>query len=268
MALIGAILGDIAGSRYEFKNCWPARGIDYKNCELFTNRCVFTDDTVLSLATKMAVLKKISFESAYRELAGQYKYVGYGTGFHAWLVSDNPKPFNSCGNGSAMRISYLSEIYDDIEQTQKIAEKSAECTHNHPEGVKGAVVAVTCMWMAKHGASKEEIYSYACQQYSASEYKFGCEYPIDSYRKFYRFDATCQGSLPVAIRCFYESDDYESCLRNAFSLECDLDTVCSIAGGIAESYYKTTGFDDNKLFRCYLDSKLRKLLYAEGNDYE
>lgn len=258
---MGAILGDISGSQYEFEGCRPKTGIDDKNCELFTDRCVFTDDTVLTLALKRAVLDQKSFEESFRELARDYLYVGYGTKFHCWLRMENPEPFNSCGNGSAMRISFLTDYYEDLKEVQKKAEESAMCTHNHPEGIKGAVVAATCMWMAKHGKSKREIYEYAISQYSAVQYEFGVERSLTDYRDKYRFDATCQGSIPVAIRCFIESADYESCLRNAYSLHCDLDSVCCISGAIAENFYGTTGFDNEALLKRYLDERLLEIVY-------
>ena len=260
MAVVGAILGDISGSQYEFEGCRPSTGINWENCSLFTDRCVFTDDTVLTLAVKKAILENRDFADVFREFADRYDYVGYGTRFHKWLLSGENHSVNSCGNGSAMRISYIAERYARLKDAQQMATESAICTHNHPEGIKGAVVAVTCMWMALHHADRHEIEAYAVQQYPSSEYEFGCDLPIEEYRDFYRFDATCQGSVPVAIRCFLESDCYESCLRLAYSLHCDLDTICCIAGGIAESFYRNTGFDDQFLLERYLDDELRGIL--------
>lgn len=261
MALIGAILGDIAGSQYEFRSSRPKTGIDSWTCPLYTDRCVFTDDTVLTLAIKKAVLENADFADTLKEVAKKYKYVGYGTFFHSWLYSDSREPANSFGNGTAMRISFLADHYPDVDEMQAVCRKSAACTHIHPEGIKGAVVSATCMWRACHGSSREEILQYACEQYPKDRYPFGCERPIAEYRDTYQFDASCQGSVPVAIRCFYEGRDYESCLRNAFSLNCDLDTVCCIAGGIAENFYGTTGFDNAKLLARYLDDFLLELVY-------
>lgn len=261
MAIIGAILGDISGSQYEFEGCRPSSGINYQSCALFTDRCVFTDDTVMTLAVKMAIIKNRDFSDVFREFADMYQYVGYGSRFHQWLKSGNSQPMNSYGNGSAMRISYIAERYNSLIEAQNKAIESAVCTHNHPEGIKGAVVTVSCMWMALHHASKQEITSYAIQQYPSSKYEFGCDRPISDYRYKYHFDATCQGSVPVAIRCFLESSNYENCLRIAYSLHCDLDTVCCIAGGIAESFYGKTGFDNKLLLNKYLDAYLYALLY-------
>jgi ADP-ribosylglycohydrolase len=236
-------------------------GIDYQHCDLFTDRCVFTDDTILSLATKMAVLGNRDFAECYRSLAREYVYVGYGTGFHKWIRAKEAQPFYSCGNGSAMRISFIADYFADLTVMQQRVKESALCTHNHPEGIKGAIVAATCMWMAKHGASKEEIYRYAVKAYPVSQYEFGTERALNDYRDIYKFDATCQGSIPVAIRCFIESDDYESCLRNAYSLNCDLDTVCCVGGAIAENYYGKTGFPNHALLSYYLDEYLLSILY-------
>lgn len=261
MGMIGAILGDIAGSQYEFEECRPKTEIDHKKCELFTDKCVYTDDTILTLALKTAVLDRRSFEECYRELAMDYRYVGYGSGFLRWMESKETRPMGSFGNGSAMRISFLADYYEELEIVQSKAKESAMCTHNHPEGIKGAVAAATCMWMAKHGKSKQEIYEYAVKEYPASEYEFGVERPLDAYRAVYKFDASCQRSIPVAIRCFLESTDYESCLRNAYSLHCDLDSVCCIGGAIAENFYGTTGFDNDVLLKYYLDDRLLEMVY-------
>lgn len=256
MAMIGAILGDIAGSQYEFERCRPIAGIDPWNCVFFSDRCVFTDDTVLTVAVKKAIMEQRNFLDVYREMVKKYLYVGYGTNFLKWIRAKNESPTDSCGNGTAMRISYIAECYDDLDSAIKTAIRSAVCTHKHPEAVKGAVVAMTCMWMAVHHESKKEIERYAVKQYPSRDYEFGCDIKLESYRDSYRFDATCQGSVPVAIRCFLESTSYENCLRNAFSLHCDLDTVCCIAGGIAESYYHGTDLDEKKLLRYYLDDAL------------
>ena len=217
----------------------------------------------MTLAVKKAIMKNRNFSDVFREFADRYDYVGYGTMFHKWLMSGEKLPYNSCGNGAAMRISYIAERYDLLKDAQNKAVESAVCTHNHPEGVKGAVVAVSCMWMAFHSASRQEIEAYAVNQYPSNEYMFGCDRPIAEYRGTYRFDATCQGSVPVAIRCFLESSSYESCLRIAYSLHCDLDTICCIAGGIAQSFYGETGFDDRFLLEKYLDADLLALLWID-----
>ena len=215
MAIVGTILGDIAGSQYEFQR---PKNLDWKKCELFTDNCYFTDDTVMTLATKLAVKNNIPFANSYRKLGRKYPNAGYGGMFNSWLRWDDEKPYNSFGNGSAMRCSYIGEYFNTEKEVIEWATKSADCTHNHPEGTKGAVVTSMCVYMARTGASKAEIFNYVKRQYPIDFYKYSVEYELDEYRNTYRWDVTCQGSVPVAIRCFLDSEDYESFLRNVYSL--------------------------------------------------
>lgn len=256
MAIIGAILGDIAGEPYEFNR---TKYIDYKNVELFGKENHFTDDTVLTVATKYALERGVPFEIAYHIFGNKYPSAGYGSSFNIWLADSALKAYNSFGNGSAMRVSPVIDCAKTESELLANATKSASCTHNHPEGIKGAVTVAYCGWMAKHGASKQEIKDYACQAYPKEEYAFSCEYPLNVIRVDYFWNDTCQGSVPVAIRCFLDSEDYESCIRNAIGLKGDSDTLAAMAGCIAEEYYKKTGFNDEKLLKQYLD----EYLYAE-----
>lgn len=180
--------------------------------------------------------------------------------FDSWLRWDDEKPYNSFGNGSAMRCSYIGEYFNTEKEVIEWATKSADCTHNHPEGIKGAVVTSMCIYMARTGASKAEIFNYVKRQYPIDFYKYSVEYELDEYRDTYRWDVTCQGSVPVAIRCFLDSEDYESFLRNVYSLPCDMDTLCAIGGGIAEEFYHDTGFDEEWLLKNYLDEDLYKIV--------
>ena len=257
MAIIGAILGDIAGSQYEFQR---PKNLDWKKCGLFTDNCYFTDDTVMTLATKLAVKNNIPFADSYRKLGRKYPNAGYGGMFDSWLRWNDEKPYNSFGNGSAMRCSYIGEHFNTKKEIIEWATKSADCTHNHPEGIKGAVVTSMCIYMARKGASKAEIINYVKRQYPMDFYKYSVEYELDEYRDTYRWDVTCQGSVPVAIRCFLDSEDYESFLRNVYSLPCDMDTLCAIGGGIAEEFYHGTGFDEEWLLKNYLDEDLYKIV--------
>ena len=257
MAIIGAILGDIAGSQYEFS---PTKIYDYKQCELFTNRCAFTDDTVMTLAVKEAVLNSVSFVEAFRKLGREYPDSGYGGMFYRWLQDESMGPYNSYGNGSAMRCSYIGEFFNTEKEVIEWAKKSAECTHSHPEGIKGAVVTAMCIYMARTGASKDEILKYTAEQYSKSDNKYSAVYRLDEYRDGYKWDVTCQGSVPVAVRCFYESEDYESFIRNVFSLYCDRDTLSAIGGGIAEEFYHATVADEEELLKKYLYEDLYKIV--------
>lgn len=257
MAIVGAILGDIAGSQYEFQR---PKNLNWKKCELFTDNCYFTDDTVMTLAAKLAVKKNIPFADSYRKLGRKYPNAGYGGMFVSWLKWDDEKPYNSFGNGSAMRCSYIGEHFNTEKEVIEWATKSADCTHNHPEGIKGAVVTSMCIYMVRTGASKGEIFNYVKKQYPMDFYKYSVEYELDEYRDTYRWDVTCQGSVPVAIRCFLDSEDYESFLRNVYSFPCDMDTLCAIGGGIAEEFYHGTGFDEEWILRNYLDEDLYKIV--------
>ena len=167
MAVIGAILGDIAGSQFEFNR---PENLDYKHYKLFTNRCSHTDDTIMTLAVKKAILENADFTKTMREIGQPYPYSGYGGRFYEWMYGENPKPYNSFGNGSAMRVSFIGEHFDALEDVISMAEKSAEVTHNHPEGIKGAVVTAVCIWMARHGKTKEDIFQYVLEQYPAEKY--------------------------------------------------------------------------------------------------
>ncbi len=259
MAVIGAVLGDISGSYYEFHR---PKNLDWKKCELFTEKCHFTDDSVMTLAAKWAVQHGVSFAESYRMLGRKYPHAGYGGMFNAWLKSDNMEEYYSFGNGSAMRCSYIGEHFQTEQEVTEWAAKSAECTHDHPEGIKGAVVTAMCIYMARTGASKEEILAYAVKNYPKDSYEYSADYELSQYRDRYKWDVTCQGSVPVAIRCFFESEDYESFLRNVFSLTCDMDTLCAIGGGIAEEFYHGTGLEDDMLLRKYLTQDLYEIVQA------
>lgn len=257
MAIIGAILGDIAGSPYEF---YRPTDTDWNHCDIFTNTCFYTDDTVLTLACKLAVLNNMPFGLAYKTLAKRYPDESYGSMFSGWLKQDLNEPANSFGNGSAMRCSFIGEHFNTEHEVDYWAKKSAECTHNHPEGIKGAVVTAHCIYMAKTGASKLEILQYAKSQYPKENYQYGVEIPLAQYRDNYEWSSTCQDSVPVAIRCFLESENYESFLRNVISFDCDSDTICAIGGGIAEEFYGGTGMNNQELLSYYLDDYLLSLV--------
>lgn len=181
MAVIGAILGDIAGSQFEFNR---PENLDYKHCELFTNRCSYTDDMIMTLAVKKAILADADFTKTMREVGQPYPYSGYGGRFYEWMYGENPKPYNSFGNGSAMRVSFVGEHFDALEDVISMAEKSAEVTHNHPEGIKGAVVTAVCIWMARHGKTKEDIFQYVLEQYPAENMNTALLSLLINWRKY------------------------------------------------------------------------------------
>lgn len=242
--MYGAILGDIAGSRFEFSK---PDGFHYQKVDLFANSCFYTDDTVMTIATKYAIIKGISYARAYNIFGKKYPKVGYGTMFKQWLDNGSQKGYNSYGNGSAMRVSFIGRHFKTLEQVEKEAGKSAICTHNHPEGIRGAVAAAGCTFLAANGYSKKEIRLYASKQCGYDLHK-----PLFMRRPFSKFDISCQGSLPLALVCFLESKSWEECIRNVFSITCDTDTIGCIAGGIADAFYGGTGFDEDKLLRRYL----------------
>lgn len=259
MALIGSVLGDIAGSQYEFSNLRPV-DLDWKNCELFTKKCRFTDDTVMGIGTKMALLEskeKPNFAKWYRNLGRNYPRAGYGGMFMEWLEDSSMGPYGSFGNGSAMRIAYCGEAFETPEETIKIARQSALVTHNHPEGVKGAVVTAMCIFAAREGKTKQDIYNYVYRFYNDEEkYKYPITMSLKDMRNIYKWDVTCQGSVPAAIRCVLEADSYEEFLRNVFSLPCDMDTLGAIGGGIAEELFGLGDLQPIKLLDEYLDEYL------------
>lgn len=253
MAIIGAILGDIAGSRWEWGR---PDNLDWEHIELFTDECFFTDDTVLTVATKYALLNHISYADAYYQFGNYYSNCTYGGSFLEWLNNSQKLPYGSFGNGSAMRVSPVVDFATTYNEVILNAIQSAICTHNHKEGIKGAGITALCAWMAKNGASKKEIEEFASTQYPSDKYMYPVSMSLKELREKYRWDVTCPGSVPVAIRCFLDSEDYESFLRNVISLHCDTDTLCAIGGGIAEEYYKGTGLPKDDLLKKYLDKKL------------
>ena len=257
MAVIGAILGDIAGSQFEFDR---PLGLDYRKCELFSDKCKFTDDTVMTLAVKKAIVEDRGYADCMHELGRQYIDRGYGRHFQNWLMNDLAPAYNSFGNGSAMRVSYVGEHFSTLTEVLTEARKSAEVSHNHPEGIKGAEVTAACIWMAKHGMDKEDIYDYVISEYPPEQYEFSVDKDLRYLEKYYTWDVTCMTSIPVAVRCFYESDSFESFMRNVFRLDCDSDTLGAIGGAIAEEYYHGVGFDPKPVLERYLDDILYSLL--------
>ena len=227
MGILGAILGDIIGSVYEFEPC-----TNPKTCELFSPNVFFTDDTVMTMATRTAVVfqgerPNPNFASVYKMYGKTYPNRGYGGRFKYWLDSNSAEPYNSFGNGSAMRVSYIGQHYTSVKDVQYYAEKSAEVTHNHPEGVKGAVFTAEMTYRLKNGISKNTFKTYANKYYPRRE---------DPILK--TWNETCQGSIPLAIDCFLRSSDFESCMRNVLEYPCDTDTIAAICGTWAEEYYK------------------------------
>lgn len=235
--MYGAILGDIIGSPFEFD-----RGSKTKEFDLFTRGCGFTDDSVMTVAIAEALLAVGSDagESEIKEAAvanmqdwgRRYPHAGYGGKFRQWLKERNPKPYGSYGNGSAMRVSAAGWLYPTIERTREVAELTAAVTHNHTEGIKGAVATASCIFLARNGASKDEI-----RKYVEDEFHYDLNRTLDEIRPFYHHVESCQQTVPEAITAFMEAKDFEDAIRNAVSLGGDTDTLAAITGSIAEAFF-------------------------------
>jgi type I restriction enzyme M protein len=228
--MLGAIIGDTVGSRFEFNN------LKSKDFELITKDSELTDDSIMTLAVAGILLNnKINDPDAIidtlKEWGNLYPYAGYGGMFRKWLFTDYRKPYNSFGNGAAMRISPVGFLAKSEEEVIDWATKVTEVTHNHPEGIKGAVVTAMCIYYARIGKDKEFIRKYVKKHYDVN-------FDYEELKKSYYFNELCQTTVPQAIYCFLISKNYEDCIRTCVSIGGDTDTVCAIAGGIAEAYYK------------------------------
>ena len=240
--MFGAIIGDIVGSPYEFNN------IKTKDFPLFGADCDYTDDSIMTAAVAQALLRARTEEETFTNLlveemrAWGRKYPdpkgAYGGGFAHWLTCEDPKPYNSYGNGAAMRVSPVGLLAITMEECMTLAEASAAVTHNHPEGIKGAKAVAAAVFMARNGAAKEEIREYISENF------YPLDKSLDEIRAAYKFDETCQGTVPQAITAFLESRNYEDALRNAVSLGGDSDTIGAITGAIAWSFYWARCWDD------------------------
>ena len=226
-ALLGAIIGDIAGSVFEGKN------VKTTQIQLLNQGSRLTDDTVLTIAVADAILHQKDYTAAFQYWGRKFSWAGYGKSFREWMFSEDPKPYNSWGNGSAMRVSPIAYAYEKLSEVLKEAERSAIPTHNHPEGIKGAQAIAAAIFLARTGSSKQEI-----RDYIQKEFNYDLERTIDSIRPDYKFDVSCQGSVPEAIIAFLDSSDYESAIRLSISLGGDSDTIACMAGSIAEAYYR------------------------------
>jgi ADP-ribosylglycohydrolase len=225
--VIGAIAGDIIGSVYEH---YDVKSTEF---ELFDPNSTFTDDTVLTVAVADCILHSKDYALTLREYGRRYPNRGYGGSFHHWLRSDTMGPYGSFGNGSAMRVSPVGFALETLEGVLAEAKKSAEVTHSHPEGIKGAQAVAAAIFLGRTGISREEI-----RDYIKWRFGYNLDRKLDEIRPGYSFDVTCQGSVPEAIIAFLESTDYEDAVRKAISLGGDSDTIACITGGIAQAYYK------------------------------
>lgn len=232
--ITGSVIGDIVGSTHEFVP------IKSKQFELFPAHSTFTDDTVMTIAVTRALIEYRQNKTAWltdlmvkhmQMLGRQYPHAGYGTGFRMWLCAEYPEPYNSFGNGSAMRAAPCGILAQSLDEALEFAEASAIVSHNHPEGIKGAQAVAAAVFLSKAGVSKDEIGGYIC------DYFYPLTQSLNDIRPNYWFNETCQGSVPESIVAFLESDSFEDALRNAVSLGGDADTMACIAGGIAWAHY-------------------------------
>ncbi len=257
--MYGAIIGDIVGSRFEFDN-----GNKSKEFELFTEECDFTDDTVMTLAVAEALhaagrdadakTVKSNLIKSMKKWGQKYPHAGYGARFISWVLSADPEPYGSYGNGSGMRVSPAGWLYDTIEHTREVARWTAEITHNHPEGVKGAESTAAAIFLARHGASKDEI-----RDYLTSEFGYDLTRTLDDIRPAYHHVEDCMHTMPEAFECFLESESYEDCLRNVMYIGGDTDTLGAIAGAIAEAFW---GIPVSFVVKAkeYLDAELEEII--------
>jgi ADP-ribosylglycohydrolase len=225
--MIGAIAGDIIGSVYETIT------VKTKDFPLFRKSSRFTDDTVLTVAVADCILNQKDYVKTFQEYGRKYPKKKYGSSFFNWIFMENPEPYNSFGNGSAMRVSPIGFYCKTLESVMEEAEKSAKITHNHIEGIKGAQSVASAIFLAKNGKTKNEI-----KEFIETTFGYNLTQKLDIIRETYKFDVTCQGSVPESIISFLESVDYEDAIRNAISLGGDSDTLACITGGIAQAFYK------------------------------
>ena len=253
--MLGAIAGDIVGSRFEWNN------IKTKDFKLFNHQSRFTDDSIMTLAIAKAVL---TCQGDYSQLHDQtircmqevgrpYPKCGWGGRFFRWIYSDDPQPYDSFGNGSAMRVSAVAWVAQSLDECIAMSKTVTEVSHSHPEGIKGAEAIAVATYLALHGSSKEEIRAYI------SEHYYPLNFTLDEIRPTYSFDVSCQGTVPPAIEAFLESTDFEDAIRNAISIGGDSDTIAACTGAIAEAFYGMPSMIRN-ISIGYLDFFLRPIL--------
>lgn len=259
--MLGAIAGDIIGSVFEWHN------VKSTEFELLSGGSFFTDDSVLTVAVADALVWALApggpgvnalgeaYQCKFKEYGRKYPDAGYGGRFSEWLAGGGNKPYNSYGNGSAMRVSPVGFAFDSLEEVLYEAKRCASVTHNHPEGIKGAQATAAAIFIARSGGSKSDI-----REYVQKTFRYDLSRRLEDIRPAYAFDETCQGTVPEAIMAFLESEDFEDAVRKAVSLGGDSDTLACITGGIAHAYYKKIPrkIYDGVIVR--LDSGLKKVL--------
>ncbi len=243
---LGAIVGDVVGSRFEFNNYRS------KDFELLSSKCEFTDDSILTIAVADILLNNKDVIKTFQYYCRKYPS-SYGLRFNEWIYTNNPKPYNSFGNGSAMRVSFVGWFANSEEEVKELSKKVTEVTHNHPEGIKGAEVTAMCVYYARIGKSKEFIKNYVSKYYDL-------DFDYNDLVENYYFNEICQDTVPQAIYCFLISKDFEDCIRTSVSIGGDTDTLCAISCAIASAYYDN-GYEISKaVFDNYLNEELRDVL--------
>ncbi len=255
--MIGVIIGDIVGSRYERRNKKT------KDFDFFGPRCKVTDDTVMSLAVCKALLQfdgdYVSLSKAtihtLQEVGQQYPRCGYGRRFKEWVKMEDPEPYNSYGNGAGMRVSGCAYVGNTLEEVKALSKSVTVISHDHPEGIKGAEAVAVAVFLARQGKTLEEIREHITKEY------YPLDFTIDGIRSTYRFDSSCQGSVPQALQAFFESTDFEDAIRTAISVGGDSDTIAAMTGSVAEAYYGVPR-DLREQALTYLDENLLGILEA------
>lgn len=247
--MIGAIAGDVIGSVYE-SHC-----LKTTEFAIFTANSTFTDDTVLTVAVADCILHGKDYATTFKHYARKYPYAGFGGMFLKWVSSDSLAPYNSFGNGSAMRVSPVGFAFDTMDEVLAEAKRSAEVTHNHPEGIKGAQAIAAAILLARKQESKSKI-----RKFIEDNLGYDLHRTLEEIRPSYYFDETCQGSVPQAIIAFLESDNFEDSVRKAISLGGDSDTLGCMTGGIAQAYYQTIPAYIIEEVKNRLDTELLKVV--------
>lgn len=246
--MIGAIAGDIIGSIHE------GAGTKTKEFPLFGPHVRFTDDTVLTVAVAESILRDCDLVDTFHDYFHRYPHAGYGGSFIEWAVERRREPYNSWGNGAAMRVSAVGFAFDTLDEVMHHAQGTAAVTHDHPEGIRGAQATAVAIFLARTDSDKPAI-----RQHIAKTFGYDLSTPLDTIRATYRFDVSCQGSVPQSIAAFLEATDFEDAIRNAISLGGDADTMACIAGGIAEAYWGVPRAIERRTLSL-LDDHLRQVV--------
>jgi ADP-ribosylglycohydrolase len=254
--VLGAIVGDIIGSVHEGA---ATKTMDFELC---SPDCRFTDDSILTVAVADALLTGSDYAEKFREYFARYPGAGYGMYFTLWASRDGMPPYDSWGNGSAMRVSPVAYAFDSLDSVMTEAARSAEVTHNHPEGIRGAQATATAVYLARRGEPKESIRGVIDERFG-----YPLRRTLDEIRPTYRFDVSCQGTVPPALIAFLESRSYEDTVRRAISLGGDADTLACIAGSIAEAHYGGVPRELETWALSLLDDSLRRVISAFRSRY-